>query len=204
MRRRKTIKMHSRKIIIAFIVATFGMLLTLQGFSWATLRYTVQPGDSLWFIAQTYNTTVADIMAYNGLSNADIIYPGDVLWVPGLADSDFNLLSQLVQAESEGEPYAGQVAVAAVVLNRVNDPNFPKTVPEVVYEPYQFQPVTNGYLYSVPYGGNQVARQATEDAAKGWDPSYGALFFYNPRTAGSWWIRTRPVTTAIGNHVFAR
>lgn len=190
--------------IVAFVAAMLMMAFAFQGISEAVLQYTVQPGDSLWSIAQTYNTTVADIMAYNGLGNADIIYPGDVLWVPGLTDSDFDLLSRLVQAESEGEPYAGQVAVAAVVLNRVNDPRFPKTVPEVIYEPYQFQPVANGYLYSIPYGGNWVARQATEDAVRGWDPSYGALFFYNPRTAASWWIRTRPVTTVIGNHVFAK
>lgn len=111
------------------------------------------------------------------------------------------LIAQLIHAEAANEPYAGKVAVGAVVLNRVASPNFPNTVPGVIYEPYAFTPVYDGRINLPP---DSESLRAAQDALRGWDPSYGALYFYNPAKSTSWWVFTRPITTQIGNHVFAR
>lgn len=122
-----------------------------------------------------------------------------------LSTSEVDILARLVRAEAGGEAYIGQVAVAATVLNRVSSPSYPNTVRGVVYQVYngyiQYCPVRNGTI-NLP--ANPTAYRAVQDALNGWDPSRGALSFYNPRTATNAWIRSRPVTTVIGNHVFAR
>ncbi|HHY47574.1 MAG TPA: spore cortex-lytic protein [Firmicutes bacterium] len=111
------------------------------------------------------------------------------------------LLARLIHAEAEGEPYAGRVAVGAVVLNRVESPLFPATVSGVIFEPGAFSPVYDGRINLLP---DQSSLNAARDALMGWDPSFGALYFYNPAKTTSWWIFTRPITTRIGNHIFAR
>ena len=119
-----------------------------------------------------------------------------------LTESEKNLLARLIYAESRGEPYQGQVAVGAVVLNRVNSSDFPNTVKQVIYQGGQFSPVTNGQIHLNP---NQTAYDAVEDAIHGVDPSQGALYFYNPDKAETlWWLETRQRTIKIGDHVFAR
>jgi N-acetylmuramoyl-L-alanine amidase len=118
-----------------------------------------------------------------------------------LTEREMELLARLVYAEGRGEPYEGQVAIAAVVLNRVKSPQFPNTVREVIYQPNAFSPVNDGHL---TYKTNDTARKAVRDAVNGKDPSRGSLYFYNPKTATSDWIRTRPLTVRIANHVFAR
>ena len=92
------------------------------------------------------------------------------------------------------------VAVAAVVLNRIDSPNFPSTIPGVIYQKGAFTAVDDGQINLTP---NATARKAAQDAMNGWDPSYGALYYYNPSTATSSWIFTRKTTVTIGNHVFA-
>lgn len=114
---------------------------------------------------------------------------------------EVDLLTRLVYGEARGEPYRGQVAVAAVVLNRVASPQFSNTVSGVVFQPGAFSVVNDGQLWLTP---NRTARNAVLDAIRGWDPSYGALFYYNPKKTTNAWIRSRPVTTVIGNHVFAK
>ena len=97
--------------------------------------------------------------------------------------------------------YTGQVAVGAVILNRVKSPSFPNTISGVIYQPWAFTAVNDGQINLEP---NNTAYQAARDALNGWDPTYGSLFYYNPNTATSSWIYSREVTVRIGRHVFAR
>ena len=118
----------------------------------------------------------------------------------GYTSSDLNLLARAVYSEARGEPYTGQVAVAAVVLNRVKNPNFPNTISGVIYQPWAFTAVTDGQFNLTP---NQTAYNAAKDALNGWDPTYGCIYYYNAKTATSSWIFTRKVVTVIGKHTFA-
>lgn len=115
---------------------------------------------------------------------------------------DLWLLARLVSGEAHSEPYAGQVAVAAVVLNRVQSPRFPPTVPGVIFEPDAFESVSNGVMWALPPTDENVA--AAQAALDGWDPTYGSLFFWNPAKDVSPWIWTRNIITTIGRHVFGR
>lgn len=114
--------------------------------------------------------------------------------------SDLYLLAKCVYAESRGEPYQGQVAVAAVILNRVKSPSFPNTVSGVIYQPYAFTAVSDGQINLEP---NSTAYSAAQDALNGWDPTYGCLYYYNASTATSKWIFSRKTVVTIGKHVFA-
>jgi len=116
------------------------------------------------------------------------------------SSSDLYLLAKCVYAEARGEPYEGQVAVAAVVLNRVESSSFPNTVAGVIYQPWAFTSVTDG---QINYEPDTTAYNAARDAMNGWDPTYGCLFYYNPAIATSSWIYSRQVVTTIGDHVFA-
>ena len=115
------------------------------------------------------------------------------------SSTDFNLLARVVYGEARGEPYTGQVAVAAVVLNRVKSSSFPNTVAGVVYQSGAFDCVIDGQINMTP---NQSAYNAARDALNGWDPTYGCLFYYNPRTATSKWMLSRTIKLNIGNHAF--
>lgn len=117
----------------------------------------------------------------------------------GTSSTDLNLLARVVYGEARGEPYTGQVAVAAVVLNRVRSASFPNSVAGVVYQSGAFDCVADGQINMTP---NQSAYNAARDALNGWDPSYGCLFYYNPRTATSKWMLSRTVKLNIGNHAF--
>ncbi len=115
------------------------------------------------------------------------------------SSTDLNLLARVVYGEARGEPYTGQVAVAAVVLNRVRSSSFPNTIAGVVYQSGAFDCVADGQINLAP---NQSAYNAARDALNGWDPSYGCLFYYNPRTATSKWMLSRTIKLNIGNHAF--
>ena len=115
--------------------------------------------------------------------------------------SDLNLLSRLVYGEARGEPYTGQVAVAAVVLNRVRNSSFPNTISGVIYQKGAFDVVTDGQINLTP---NQTAYNAARDALNGWDPSYGSIYYFNPNTATSAWIWSRPHVITIGKHRFCK
>lgn len=118
-----------------------------------------------------------------------------------VSSSSLNLISRFVYAESRGEPYKGQVAVAAVILNRVKDSRFPNTVSGVVYQSGAFTCVSDGQISLSP---NDTARKAAQDAMNGWDPTYGAIYYFNPNTATSKWIWSRPMTVTIGKHRFCK
>ena len=115
--------------------------------------------------------------------------------------NDLNLLSRVVYAEARGEPYEGQVAVAAVTLNRVKSSSFPNTLAGVVYQSGAYDAVADGQINLTP---NSTAKKAAQDAMNGWDPSYGALYYFNPATATNKWIWSRPMTVTIGKHRFCK
>lgn len=117
------------------------------------------------------------------------------------SSTDLNLLARLVYGEARGEPYTGQVAVAAVVLNRVKSSSFPNTIAGVIYQSGAFDVVKDGQINMSP---NSTAIKAAQDAINGWDPSYGAIYYFNPNTATNKWIWSRPMTVTIGNHRFCK
>ena len=119
----------------------------------------------------------------------------------GSSSNDLNLLSKVVYSESRGEPYTGQVAVAAIVLNRVKSSSFPNTVAGVVYQRGAFDAVSDGQINLTP---DSTARKAAQDAMNGWDPTYGCIYYFNPATATSKWIWSRPQVVRIGKHIFGK
>lgn len=115
--------------------------------------------------------------------------------------SNVNLLARVVYGEARGEPYTGQVAVAAVVLNRVKSSKFPNSISGVVYQSGAFDAVADGQINMTP---DITAKKAAQDALNGWDPSYGAIYYFNPSTATNKWIWSRPMTVTIGKHRFCK
>jgi len=118
-------------------------------------------------------------------------------------NNESELLARIVHAESKGEPYIGQVAVAAVILNRIDNPDFPNTLAGVIYQPGAFEPVMNGTInQEVPKDAS--ARKAAQEALNGYDPTGGCLYFFNPNTATSKWIWSKTIVKTIGKHNFAK
>ena len=139
-------------------------------------------------------TAAAMGIALSGASGGSVAASATII------SADHRLLSRLVYAEARGESYKGQVAVAAVVLNRVASASFPNTISGVVYQSGAFTCVSNGSINNTP---DTNAIRAARDALNGWDPTGGCLYYYNPRKTSDQWIRTRTVKTVIGNHYFA-
>ena len=115
--------------------------------------------------------------------------------------SNVNLLAKLIYGESRGEPYTGQVAVGAVVMNRVKSSSFPNTISGVIYQSGAFDAVKDGQINLTP---DSNSKKAAQDAINGWDPSYGAIYYFNPSTATNKWIWSRPMTVTIGKHRFCK
>ncbi len=155
--------------------------------------------------AQTQKA-VKDFQKKNGLT-ADGIAGSATLAAMGIssvsgssaANNDVYLLARAINGEARGEPYAGQVAVGAVILNRVKHPSFPNTVAGVVYQPGAFTAVDDGQIDAAM---TSSCERAARDALNGWDPTGGAIYYYNPVTATNKWIRSRPIILTIGKHVF--
>lgn len=116
-----------------------------------------------------------------------------------VSNADLELLARIISAEARGEPYIGQVAVGAVVLNRVESSSFPDSISGVVYQPGAFTAITDGQINEAV---TDSARRAARDALNGSDPTGGALYYYNPDKTSNRWIRSRPVITRIGQHLF--
>ena len=114
-------------------------------------------------------------------------------------ESEINLLARIISAESRGEPYEGQVAVGAVILNRIDHPSFPNTLAGVIYQPSAFTCISDGQVNETVYASS---KKAAQDAINGWDPSGGAIYYYNPAKTTNKWIYSRPVICTIGNHKF--
>ncbi|MBQ3968907.1 MAG: spore cortex-lytic enzyme [Clostridia bacterium] len=130
-------------------------------------------------------------LSYLGLSSSSNNY--------GFTQSETDLLARTISAEARGEPYEGQVAVGAVILNRIEHPSFPNTMAGVIYQNGAFSCIDDGQI-NQPV--SESSKRAAVDAMNGWDPSGGAIYYYNPVTATSKWIRSRPIMVTIGAHVF--
>ncbi|MFC4320525.1 cell wall hydrolase [Litchfieldia salsa] len=172
----------------------------------ASTTYTVKSGDTLWKIA-TWNSVSVNMLKQVNKQTSNIIYPGQKLVIPkSLTAAEKDLLAKIVHAEAKGEPYAGKVAVATVVLNRVDSGLFPNTIQGVIYERtsnggYAFSPVANG---TINQPADLSAKRAVEEAIAFRGQGRGSLYFYNPAKSTNKWILTREVTTTIGNHKFAK
>lgn len=175
-------------------------------------RYVVKSGDTLWQISQRYGIPLSTVQRVNNdwsgsLQTGQVLYlPTPLRNVVSLSAADRDLFERLVSAEAKGEPFNGQVAVAAVVLNRVKSSQFPGDVRSVIMQRYgsipAFSPVTNGEIYKP---ATVASKEAVRVALQGYDHSLGSLFFYNSKlTSADNWIRSRAITMVIGNHTFAR
>lgn len=155
--------------------------------------------------AQTQKA-VKEFQRKNGLT-VDGIAGSSTLKAMGISSSsgstasnnDVYLLARAINGEARGEPYSGQVAVGAVILNRVKHPSFPNTVAGVIYQPGAFTAVDDGQIDAAM---TSSCERAARDALNGWDPTGGAIYYYNPVTATNKWIRSRPIILTIGKHVF--
>ncbi|MGX1900123.1 cell wall hydrolase [Thermolongibacillus altinsuensis] len=170
-----------------------------------TTIHTVRKGDTLWKIGKQYGVSLLELKKINKRTN-DVLYVGERLTIPpSISAYEKDLLARLVHAEAKGEPFAGKVAVATVVLNRVDHPHFPDSIKEVIYDRsggyYAFTPVQNGTINQPP---SAEAYRAVEEALAFRGLGSGSLYFYNPKTAKSNWVRSKQVTVVIGNHVFAK
>jgi len=157
----------------------------------------------LWEATKNWRPTEADKPKTGGGGGGGAVTGGggsaNLAKTHNLSENDIRLMANAVYGEARGEPYEGQVAVAAVILNRVKSPNFPDTVSGVIFQPGAFTAVADGQIWLTP---NETARKAVIDAANGWDPTGGCLYYFNPETATSKWIWTRPQVKRIGKHIF--
>jgi hypothetical protein len=117
--------------------------------------------------------------------------------------SDVQLIARAINGEARGEPYEGQVAVGAVILNRVKSSKFPNTIAGVIYQSGAFTAVSDNQI-NVPISSNSTVVKAAQDALNGWDPTGGAIYYFNPNTATNKWIWSRPQIKTIGNHIFCK
>jgi N-acetylmuramoyl-L-alanine amidase len=207
---------NSRKLISLLIVCLVVVALTSIGNIQAEASnvYIVKKGDSLWRLSRQFNVSIESIKEANN-HWSDTIYIDQRLIIPSedlrvstsrsavarVTNTDIELIARTVHGEARGESFEGQVAVAAVILNRLRSNEFPNTVHGVVYQPRAFTVVDDGQINLMP---NQSSFNAVEEALRGWDPSDGALYYFNPETATSRWIWSRSQIKQIGNHVFAR
>ncbi len=141
---------------------------------------------------------VLTILLFFCVKNGNTIYAADIG-----RTSDIQLLARAINGEARGESYEGQVAVGAVILNRVEHPSFPNTIAGVIYETGAFTAVSDGQI-NVPIDENSTVYKAAEDAMNGWDPTNGAIYYFNPDTATNSWIWSRPLTITIGKHRFCK
>ena len=127
----------------------------------------------------------------------------DISYAQSSNTSDIQLMARAINGEARGEPYEGQVAVGAVILNRVKDSRFPNTISGVIYQPGAFTAVSDGQMNAAIKEDSTVYK-AARDAMNGWDPTSGCVYYFNPSTATNKWIWSRPLVTTIGKHRFCK
>lgn len=200
--------MKATKIALGLLIALWG-LMSFSQITLADWTYTVRRGDSLYKIARRTGVTVGALRARNGIwgnlirIRQKIIIPTARRTArrrPTRTSGDIALLARLIHAEAGAEPYVGKVAVGGVVLNRVQSSKFPQTIAGVIYQPRAFESVSNGIINRPP---SEESIKAARDALSGWDPSGGALYFFNPAKTRNRWIWARRIINRLGKHVFA-
>ena len=173
----------------------------------AAVIHNIQSGETLYRIATNNGITVNELKQANGLQK-DVIYAGGKLDIPNgsktsptnYQNHDIDLLARLITAEAGNEPFKGQVAVGSVIMNRLSDAKFPETIAGNIFKPHQFESVSNGLIWQQPTENSYKAAKA---ALKGWDPTYGSKYFFNPaKINGPSWVWTRNIKERIGHHVF--
>mgnify|MGYP002477912845 FL=1 len=152
----------------------------------------------LWEATKNWKPTAAD-QPKTGGTEKSAGQAAKLAKTHNFSENDIRLMASAVYGEARGEPYEGQVAVAAVILNRVKSPNFPDTVSGVIFQPGAFTAVSDGQIWLTP---NETARKAVIDAINGWDPTGGCIYYFNPATATNKWIWSRPQVKQIGKHIF--
>jgi len=226
-----TMKNTYMKTLVLTCVATFAFIGLQNSTVEAITEYQVAKGNSHWKLGQQYGITIDDIKQDHNRHN-DWIYTGDMLQIPNelkvlsiqsskpeierpkkerekpaisISNKEKDLFARLVEAEAKGESYKGKVAVATVVLNRVDSPEFPNNITDVINQvvgnSYAFSPVQNGEI-SKP--ASDESKRAVDEALTRKDRLNNSMYFYNPDIATDDWIRTRNVVKTIGNHVFAK
>ena len=218
-------KVKKKAVLAVFLVILIVMGLVSSAYAMAYCRgcsgetvKTIQTKLKRWGyytgnIDGVYGSATEEAVKYfqrkNGLT-ADGICGAKTLAAMGISasppassgtDDDLYLLAKMISAEARGEPYIGQVAVGAVILNRVKHPSFPNTIAGVLYQPGAFTALVDGQFSLEP---EESAKRAAVDAMNGWDPSGGAIYYYNPEKSTSEWIFTRETIAVIGSHVFAK
>jgi len=194
---------------------------TLRSLKWFQSEFGIKvdgvAGDvtklKLWEASKEYRPTEGELPSSNspgtgggGTAKAPNVTPDkDANLAPtnhlGLSTQDLNLMANAVYGESRGEAYIGQIAVAAVILNRVKSASFPDTISGVIFQPGAFTAVADGQIWLTP---DENAKKAVQDALNGMDPSGGCIYYFNPATATSKWIWSRPQVKTIGKHIFCK
>jgi N-acetylmuramoyl-L-alanine amidase len=194
-----------KKFLITLCATTSLLFIGANETNAQSHTHTVVSGDTFYKLGQQYGVSATSIQQANN-KKTTTIFVGEKLTIPAsISAAEKDLLARLVRAEAEGEPYAGKVAVATVVLNRVADSDFPNTITGVINEVssghYAFSPVQNGRINRA---ADAESIRAVEEALAFRGQGSGSLFFYNPTIATNHWIATRTQTVRIGNHVFAK
>lgn len=204
-------KMRKVRLAVMFSVV-FVLLFCSASPLLAAFTHKVKAGDTLFFLSRKYGVPIASIKTANGL-RSNLILIGQQLRIPTALSSsrsstgysysreDIDWLARAVYSEARGEPYDGQIAVAAVILNRLQSGKFADNIKGIIFEPLAFSAVADGQIYLTP---NTMAYQAVREAIAGRDPSGGALYYWNPAKSTSKWIWSRTVIKRIGNHLFAK
>ena len=200
--------MKVNKIALSLLIALWG-LMSFSQTALADWTYTVRRGDSLYKIARRTGVTVGALRVRNGIwgnlirIRQKIIIPtaqqGATRRRPTRTSGDVALLARIIHAEAGNEPYIGKVAVGGVVLNRIQNSKFPQSIAGVIYQPHAFESVSNGII-NRPASRESI--KAARDALSGWDPSGGAIYFFNPAKTRNRWIWGRRIINRIGKHVF--
>ena len=226
----KKIEMNKKVVLTMFLIFIIGIIyiFVVNNYVEATSRYGSR-GDEVKQIQTKlkrwgyYNGSIDGIYGTKTLNAVKSFQRKNGLTVDGIAgnntlnamginntgnstkstsnSSNVNLLAHLIYGEARGESYVGQVAVGAVIMNRVKSSLFPNTISGVIYQRGAFDAVSDGQINMTP---NSTAIKAAQDAINGWDPSYGAIYYFNPNTATNKWIWSRPVTVTIGKHRFCK
>ncbi|WP_082306878.1 cell wall hydrolase [Bacillus sp. FJAT-27245] len=195
-----------KKLVIAAGLIFSMSAFTMAGTTEAATNHQVKKGETYYKIAVHYGVPVKKLMSENN-AKSSALNVGKQLVIPNseLTAAEKDLMARLVRAEAVGEPYAGKVAVATVVLNRVASKDFPNTVKDVIYQVsnghYAFSPVQNGQINKP---ADADSKRAVNEALAFKGQGNGSLFFYNPKTAVSKWIFSTKTTVTIGNHRFAK